>query len=129
MLRSRLLLFATATVLLLPLPQLVNSLSVVVHNGYEFHAALTSSNVTWILLGNNVSGWPAILLLTVTTTAPSSSLLIKLSKNRARMPPATAQPTCWLLFVAAGATSQAMDNHSPAACSSVLTLVTVGTLL
>jgi hypothetical protein len=61
-LRSGWPLFATATFLLLLLPHLATSISVVVHNGYEFHAALTSPNVTWILLGNNVSGWLADLL-------------------------------------------------------------------
>lgn len=31
--------------------------SVVVSNGYEFHAALTSPQVTWILVADNVSAW------------------------------------------------------------------------
>lgn len=67
-LRSGWALFATASLLLL-LPQPTTSISVVVHNGYEFHAALTSPNVTWILLGNNVSGWPAAGRSAVLTTA------------------------------------------------------------
>jgi hypothetical protein len=44
-----------ATAALLLLPQLVSSVSVVVQNGFEFHAALTSPNVSWILLADNVS--------------------------------------------------------------------------
>lgn len=32
--------------------------AVVVQNGYEFHAALTSPGVTWILLASNVSPKP-----------------------------------------------------------------------
>lgn len=42
--------------LLLALPPLrVGAVSVVVANGFEFHASMTSTSVTWILLGSNVS--------------------------------------------------------------------------
>lgn len=47
------LLLGTAVAVLL-LPHVADSISVVVQNGFEFHAALTSPSVKWILLADNV---------------------------------------------------------------------------
>lgn len=47
--------FLLATVALLLLSQPATPLSVIVRNGYEFHASLTSPSVNWIILGANVS--------------------------------------------------------------------------
>jgi hypothetical protein len=44
-----------ATAALLLLCSVASSLSVVVQNGFELHAALTSPTVNWILLADNVS--------------------------------------------------------------------------
>jgi hypothetical protein len=43
--------------LLLQLVFSAAAVSVVVSNGYEFHAAMTSPQVSWILVADNVSGF------------------------------------------------------------------------
>jgi len=52
---SRLGMFLLATVALLLLSQPATPISVIVRNGYEFHASLTSPSVDWVILGANVS--------------------------------------------------------------------------